>query len=217
MNPLRGDKQNFQNETFTSKFENPRRSFPKLLAFDPMTGSILILFFFILGSCVGSFLNVCIYRLPQNLSIAYPRSFCPRCNKPIRAYDNIPLLSYLFLRGRCRHCGEKISWRYPLVEALTGGFALALFCKFGLTLSFFSFFAFAAALIVITFIDLNHRIIPDMISLPGIGIGVLLSFFLPFVSVMDSLIGLAAGGGRSSWWPGPTKPLPNGKGWGAGM
>jgi leader peptidase (prepilin peptidase)/N-methyltransferase len=105
------------------------------------------------------------------------------------------LVSFLLLRGRCRHCKEKFSWRYPLVEALTGGLAVALFWKLGLTLSFFSSFAFTAALLVITFIDLDHRIIPDAISLPGIGIGFLLSFFEPSVSVMESLIGLVLGGG----------------------
>ena len=111
----------------------------------------VLLFIFFFGCCLGSFLNVCIYRLPQNQSIVGPRSFCPGCRKSIRAYDNIPLLSYFFLGGKCRDCGEKISWRYPLVEALTGGFALALFFKFGLTLSFFSFFAFIAAMVVINF------------------------------------------------------------------
>ena len=140
-------------------------------------------------------MNVCIYRLPQDLSIIMPRSFCPQCKAPIRAFDNIPLLGYLLLRGKCRYCGKEISWRYPLVEALTGGFALALFFKLGLTLSFFTFFSFAAALIVITFIDLDHRIIPDVISLPGIGIGFFLSFWEPSVSVKESLIGMAAGGG----------------------
>jgi len=147
---------------------------------------LALLFISFFGCCVGSFLNVCIYRLPPNLSVAYPRSFCPRCSNPIRAYDNIPLLSYLFLRGRCRHCGEKISWRYPLVEALTGGFALALFLKFGLSLSFFSFFAFVAAMVVITFIDLDHRIILDVISLSGIGIGVLVAILGPTLTVKNS-------------------------------
>jgi leader peptidase (prepilin peptidase)/N-methyltransferase len=150
---------------------------------------------FALGCCLGSFLNVCIYRLPQGLSIVSPGSFCPQCRTPVRGYDNIPLLSYLLLRGRCRSCGAKISWRYPLVEGLTGALAVALYLKFGLTGSFFAFFAFVAALVVITFIDLDHRIIPDVISLPGIGIGFLLSFFLPHPSVTESLIGLLAGGG----------------------
>jgi leader peptidase (prepilin peptidase)/N-methyltransferase len=144
---------------------------------------------------MGSFLNVCIYRLPQDLSIVAPRSYCPQCRAPIHGYDNIPLVSYLLLRGKCRNCGARISWRYPFVETLAGGFAVALFVKYGLGLSFFSCSAFTAALLVITFIDLDHRIIPDLISLPGIGIGFILSFFEPTLSVKDSLIGLLAGGG----------------------
>ena len=160
-----------------------------------MSQELILFFIFLLGCCLGSFLNVCIYRLPQNVSIVSPRSFCPRCHTSIRVRENLPLLSYFLLRGRCRHCGEKISWRYPLVEALSGGFAVGLFLKFGLTLSLFSFFAFSAALLVITFIDLDHRIIPDVISLPGIGIGFLLSFFHPSISVLESLLGVVAGGG----------------------
>ena len=150
---------------------------------------------FVLGLSVGSFLNVCIYRLPQELSIVTPRSLCPQCGKPIRAYDNIPLLSYLWLRGKCRNCQAPISWRYPLVEAITGGIALALFFQYGLTLHFLLIFAFCAAMIVISFIDLDHRIIPDMISLPGIVIGFLLSFFVSWITVKQSAIGMLAGGG----------------------
>jgi len=150
---------------------------------------------FFMGCCLGSFLNVCIYRLPRSLSIAFPRSFCPHCQAPIRAYDNIPLLSYLLLGGRCRMCRTGISWRYPLVEALTGGVALGLFIKFGPSFLFFSTLAFAAALIVITFIDLDHRIIPDVISLPGIAVGFLLAVFGSVVTIKESLIGIAVGGG----------------------
>ena len=152
-------------------------------------------FIFLLGCCVGSFLNVCICRLPQNLSIVSPRSFCPSCRAPIRAYDNIPLVSYLLLGGKCRNCGAGISWRYPLVEALTGGVALALFLKFGFSLSFLAYFVLSAALIVISFIDLDHRIIPDVISLPGIAAGFLLALFGLLATVKESLIGLLAGGG----------------------
>jgi leader peptidase (prepilin peptidase)/N-methyltransferase len=160
-----------------------------------MSPSLLVFAVFVLGCCIGSFLNVCIYRLPQDLSIVSPSSFCPQCRTPVRGYDNIPLLSFLLLRGKCRSCGAKISWRYPLVEALTGAFAVALFLKFGLSVSFFASFAFTAALIVITFIDLDHRIIPDVISLPGIAAGFGLSFFLPTPSWTESLIGLVVGGG----------------------
>jgi leader peptidase (prepilin peptidase)/N-methyltransferase len=156
---------------------------------------LMPVFIFLLGCCVGSFLNVCIYRLPHDLSIVSPRSFCPHCQTPIRAYDNIPLISYLLLGGKCRNCGAGISWRYPLVEAFTGAVALALFWKFGLPPSFFAYFAFSAALILISFIDLDHRIIPDLISLPGIAVGFLLALFGPWVTVKDSLIGILAGGG----------------------
>ncbi|MDO8957069.1 MAG: prepilin peptidase [Deltaproteobacteria bacterium] len=160
-----------------------------------MASWIMPYFIFFIGCCVGSFLNVCIYRVPRGLSIVSPRSFCPVCQAPIRAYDNIPLLSYLLLRGKCRNCQGEIFWRYPLVEALTGGITLALFFKFGFSLSFFSFLAFSAALIVITFIDLDHRIIPDVISLPGIAIGFLLAILGTSITVKESLIGILAGGG----------------------
>jgi len=156
---------------------------------------IMLVFIFLMGGCVGSFLNVCIYRLPQDLSVVSPRSFCPGCRAPIRAYDNIPLVSYLLLGGKCRHCGAGISWRYPLVEALAGGVALALFLKFGFSFSFLAYFVLSAALIVISFIDLDHRIIPDLISLPGIAVGFLLALFGPLATVKESLIGLLAGGG----------------------
>lgn len=156
---------------------------------------LLYFYVFFIGACIGSFLNVCIYRLPLELSIVAPRSFCPGCRTPIRAYDNIPFIGYLLLGGKCRNCRAPISWRYPLVEGLTGGAALALFLKFGLSFDFFSCFVLASALIVVTFIDLDHRIIPDVISLPGMAVGVVLALFGPSLSVKDSLIGLLAGGG----------------------
>jgi len=160
-----------------------------------MNSWVLIIFVFAMGAAIGSFLNVCIYRLPQDLSIAAPRSFCPACRTPILAYDNIPILSFLLLGGKCRKCRAPISWRYPLVEALTGGLALALFLKLALTFSFFCYFCFAAVLVVITFIDLDHRLIPDAISLPGILIGFLLSFLAVTPGVWNSLLGIVIGGG----------------------
>jgi leader peptidase (prepilin peptidase)/N-methyltransferase len=160
-----------------------------------MDSWIFLFFIFFMGAAVGSFLNVCIYRLPQELSIVAPRSFCPACQTPIRAYDNIPIISFLLLGGKCRKCQAPISWRYPLIEALTGFIALALFMKTGLTFSYFCYFIFAAALVVITFIDLDHRIIPDVISLPGIVIGFLLSLTGATLPIPDSLIGVVVGGG----------------------
>ncbi|MFH2013088.1 MAG: prepilin peptidase [Pseudomonadota bacterium] len=150
---------------------------------------------FIFGTIIGSFLNVCIFRLPKKESLKFPFSYCPSCQKPIKFYHNIPILSYIFLRGKCSYCGESISFRYFIVELLTGLFSLVLFLKFGLSLSYFVFFAFCAALIVITFIDIDHQIIHNVITFPGIVIGLTISFFLPGMAFKDSIIGIAAGGG----------------------
>ncbi len=152
-------------------------------------------FVFVFGAAIGSFLNVCIFRLPKNNSIIKPPSQCPNCHHPIRFYDNIPLISYLFLKGKCRDCGEKISWRYPLVEFVTAILALSLFAKFYISLDFLVFFFFAAVLVVITFIDLDHQIIPDILTLPGIPIFFLLAVFVVGVPWMDAAIGLFIGGG----------------------
>lgn len=150
---------------------------------------------FILGLCIGSFLNVCIYRLPNEVSIVRPRSKCPQCNHLIPFYDNIPVLSYLLLRGKCRHCNTGISIRYPLVELLTGLLAVSVYAAYGLSYEWFVYFTFIAALIVITFIDIDHQIIPNVISLPGIPIFFLASLFLPETTWLSSLLGILAGGG----------------------
>ncbi len=147
------------------------------------------------GMCVGSFLNVCIHRLPQGTSIVSPPSACPKCGASIRWYDNIPVISYLLLRGRCRGCKTHISIRYPIVELITGLFALITWMQFGLTPAALIYFAFIAAMLVITFIDIDLQIIPDVISLPGIPIGFAASFLLPDIGWLNSLIGIAAGGG----------------------
>jgi leader peptidase (prepilin peptidase) / N-methyltransferase len=152
-------------------------------------------FVFVFGAAIGSFLNVCIFRLPANASIVRPLSQCPHCHSPIRFYDNIPLISYLILKGKCRDCEEKISWRYPLVEFITAILALLLFARFYLTLNFLIFFIFTAVLIVITFIDLDHQIIPDVLTLPGIPIFFLLAVFVVQVPWLEAIIGLLIGGG----------------------
>ena len=150
---------------------------------------------FIFGAVVGSFLNVCIYRIPAGLSISRPGSRCPACGAPVPFYHNIPIVSFLVLRGRCSACRERFSARYPFIEALTGLFAVALVHHFGLTAPAFVYFAFVSALVVITFIDLDHKIIPDRVSLPGIAAGFAASFFLPYPGVLNSAAGIAAGGG----------------------
>jgi leader peptidase (prepilin peptidase)/N-methyltransferase len=153
-------------------------------------------FVFVFGAAVGSFLNVCIYRLPRSISLIRPRSRCPRCESGIAFYDNIPILSYLWLRGKCRHCGATISLRYPVVELAAGLFAVALFSQPGLALrEAFVLFVLVAVLLVVTFIDIDHQIIPDMITYPGIVIGFLSSFFLENITYKDSLLGIVLGGG----------------------
>ncbi|MGB5217833.1 MAG: prepilin peptidase [Smithella sp.] len=153
------------------------------------------LFAFIFGAAIGSFLNVCIFRLPEKKSIIKPSSQCPYCHHPIRFYDNIPIISYFVLQGRCRDCRGRISWRYPLVECITAFLSLILFLKFGLSLNFLVFFIFTAVLIVITFIDLDHQIIPDVLTLPGIPLFFLAAVFLVKVPWQEALIGLLIGGG----------------------
>jgi len=161
-----------------------------------MQYGMISLFVFIWGAIIGSFLNVVILRLPEeDSSIVFPASRCPSCRTAIRWYDNIPIVSFILLRRRCRTCKAPISWQYPLVEALTGGLALALFCRYSLSSGFFVYFPFAAALLVIIFIDLRHQIIPDVISLPGIVLGFLCSFVNPVVHWQDAGLGLLFGGG----------------------
>jgi leader peptidase (prepilin peptidase)/N-methyltransferase len=155
-----------------------------------------MVFSVLFGLVVGSFLNVCIYRLPLKKSIVSPPSSCPACGERIRFYDNIPVISYVFLLGRCRHCRHPISPQYPVVEAATGLLSLALFLKMGASLEYVFFMLFGASLIAITFIDLQHKIIPDVLSLPGIVVGFAVSLFsLSSLSWIDSLIGMVAGGG----------------------
>jgi leader peptidase (prepilin peptidase)/N-methyltransferase len=161
-----------------------------------MINVLFVSLVFMFGMCIGSFLNVCIYRLPSSTSIINPsRSFCPQCNSAIQFYDNIPVLSYLWLKGRCRNCKAPISPRYPLVELMTGILAIAILFKFHLTLEGVIYFVFTSSLLVITFIDIDHKIIPDIISLPGIPIGLAASFVLPAMTFKSSLLGLLAGGG----------------------
>jgi len=150
---------------------------------------------FIFGAILGSFLNVCIFRLPEGKSIVSPSSYCPNCRHSISFYDNIPVLSFLLLGGKCRKCRHPIPIRYPLVEILAGLLSLALFLKFGLSTDYFVYLTFSLSLVVVTFIDMQHRLIPDVITLPGIVLGVTASLFLQGVSFIDSIIGVAFGGG----------------------
>jgi leader peptidase (prepilin peptidase)/N-methyltransferase len=156
---------------------------------------IVTVFVFFFGMAVGSFLNVCIYRLPESLSLIHPRSMCPSCKAKIAFYDNIPVLSYLLLRGRCRHCTTSIPLRYPVVELAAGLFSVAIFTRHGLHWEGFLLYALVAALLVITFVDIDHQIIPNVITYPGIVIGFISSFFVESISYKESLLGIGVGAG----------------------
>ncbi len=169
---------------------------------------------FVFGSITGSFLNVCIYRWPLEQSVVRPRSHCPHCKKAILWYDNVPLFSYLMLRGRCRFCKQGISFRYFLVEFITAGIFLFFYIQYGLSLNFAFYTIFVCALIVATFVDIAHRIIPDEVSLGGIVVGFLFGVTRSFLQpggfrfersitglmfnpppVLDSFLGILLGGG----------------------
>lgn len=151
---------------------------------------------FIIGLVIGSFLNVVIYRLPREKSIISPRSFCPSCNEPIKPYDNLPVLSFILLKGKCRSCKAPIPYRYPLVELLTATIFSWLYSLKGLSLEFFVFALFVCLLIAISFIDLEFQIIPDVLSLGGLFLGILFSIFRkPNFHFLDSLYGLLIGAG----------------------
>jgi leader peptidase (prepilin peptidase)/N-methyltransferase len=182
-----------------------------------VTPSILFgIFAFLFGLIIGSFLNVCILRIPSGKSIVMPASACPKCGDPIRPYDNIPVLSYLILRGKCRKCKTPISPMYPLVEFLTGLLFLACYAVFGLTIEALKWAIFSAVMIVLVFTDLRERLLPDVVNYTGLALGLALSFFTkptdgsalwlanhifefpppaPVLSFADALIGTALGSG----------------------
>lgn len=160
-----------------------------------MYGPLLIAFGCLFGLTVGSFCNVCIHRIPRRESIVTPRSHCPHCQALVRAVDNIPLVSFLLLQGQCRSCGHRISWQYPVVEFLTGLlFALAIF-RFGVTWRTGLLLVFLAALVIVTFIDFEHQIVPDVITLPGIVIGLGASLLFRNPPLWNALLGVLIGGG----------------------
>jgi leader peptidase (prepilin peptidase)/N-methyltransferase len=177
---------------------------------------LIVIFVLCFGLIIGSFLNVCILRIPERKSIVLPASACPKCGAPIRPYDNIPIVSYLLLGGECRACKAKISAMYPLVELLTALLFLACYLAFGLTLETLKWTVFAALMIVLVFTDFRERILPDVVNFTGFGLGLLLSLFtlpadgtarwiasrlLDFpppasaLSLADALLGAAVGSG----------------------
>src|ERR1700733_14144887 len=144
-----------------------------------LPGPLIASAVFVLGLLIGSFLNVCIVRIPAGKSIVLPASACPKCGAPIKPYDNIPVLSFLFLGGKCRGCRTKISPMYPTVELLNGVLYLVCFLAFGMTLETLKWAIFASLLLILVFTDLRERILPDVINFTGFAIALVLSLFLP--------------------------------------
>lgn len=150
---------------------------------------------FALGAVLGSFLNVCIHRLPREESLVWPGSRCPDCQAPIRPWDNIPLVSFVILRGRCRACGTGIPWRYPAVEGLAGVLLALTLHRFGWHARTAALVIFVLALVVVTFVDLEHQIIPHAVTLPGIPLGLVASLLPGRPQPTEALVGALAGAG----------------------
>lgn len=147
------------------------------------------------GVSIGSFLNVLIYRLPRKMPLILERSICPHCQNKLKWYHNLPLVAFVFLRGKCAFCQKRISWRYPFVELLNGLFYLYFYWQFGLSYEFFVFCFLASALLAIFFIDIDFQIIPDAITLPGIVLGLAVSWLPGGIGILNAFIGLLVGGG----------------------
>lgn len=180
------------------------------------SGTFIAAFVFLFGLVIGSFLNVCIVRIPGGKSIVMPASACPKCGTAIRPYDNIPVVSYLLLGGKCRKCNNPISLMYPAVELLTALLFLGCYLAFGLTAEALKWAIFSAVMVVLVFTDLRERILPDVVNFTGLGLGLAISFFTapfdgtalwiarhvfefpppaPVLSFADGVLGAAAGGG----------------------
>lgn len=153
------------------------------------------IFIFVLGTIFGSFINVVIYRIPRDISLIWPPSACPKCGEKIRFYDNVPILSYFLLRGKCRHCGGKISVRYPIVEVVSGLLLVWVLAAGGPPGLVASRAVVVLLLLAIAIIDWEHMIIPDEISVGGVVVGFILSFFNPELAVTSSILGILIGGG----------------------
>ena len=161
----------------------------------PVLQLLIAVYVAIFGLIIGSYLNVVVYRLPLGLSTVYPRSRCPGCGSLIRARDNVPVLSFLLLRGRCRTCGTPISWRYPLVEAATGALFVASLVRFGLTRQAVVAMLFACLMLVLALIDYDHMILPDRLTLPGIVVGLALQLVAPLTGLVPAVLGALSGAG----------------------
>ncbi|MGB7606077.1 MAG: prepilin peptidase [Lutisporaceae bacterium] len=150
---------------------------------------------FLLGLAIGSFLNVCIYRIPSKISVSYPPSHCPTCEHKLNALDLIPVLGFLINRGRCRYCKEKISIKYPIIELITAAIFLLLFNKFGLSIYFLKYAVLTSLLVIITLIDLKTQEIPDELIIFGLITGLLLNLYDIKLNMLQGIMGFLLGGG----------------------
>ncbi len=156
---------------------------------------LISIYLFVIGACIGSFLNVCIYRLPEEKSIISPPSHCPFCKNKLKWYHNIPILSYIFLRGKCAYCNKKISIIYVIVELLSGISLIVNYHFYGFSFNFFFYSIFIFLLLIVIFADIKYMIIPDEISIGGTIIGFIFSFFPTSINWKQSLLGILIGGG----------------------
>lgn len=156
---------------------------------------LIFIFVFAFGTIIGSFLNVIIYRLPRDMSVVFPSSHCTKCGHKLRWYENIPIISYILLKGKCNKCKTSISLRYPIVEILTGLFASFAYLKWGISTDFAFNFVFLVLVIVISFIDLDFKIIPDELNLIGFLSGLIYSIIRTDFSIIDALLGSFVGAG----------------------
>jgi len=172
-----------------------RVELPVVSPVEPIVRAEIASLSILIGLCVGSFLNVCIHRLPKGESVILPGSRCTACGRSIRWYDSIPVISFLLLGGRCRGCGGRISWRYLAVEALTGVLFLLTMLRFGLGVRTIFVLAFLCGLVVVMFIDLDHQVIPHAVTLPGILLGLIASLITRDPSPRDAAAGALVGAG----------------------
>ena len=155
----------------------------------------MVYFIFLIGLVIGSFLNVCIHRIPRGKSLTIPRSHCPDCGHTLRWWELIPVVSFLILKGKCSNCGTEINWQYTFIEIFTGIIFVILFLNFNLNFQFYIYAGLLCILTVSSSIDINFRVIPDFITIPAIIIGFILSIFFPHVTYLESILGIIAIGG----------------------